>query len=456
GYKKCMNVPGLIFADRYILQNLVRDKVYEQVANVSCLPGIVGYSIGMPDIHWGYGFPIGGVAAMDVDEGVISPGGVGYDIACGIRLLVLDVPVSDVTSYMDTLLIELFHTIPCGVGRDGKIKLAYRQLNEVLSRGARWVVEKGYGIDDDLLKSENEGIMADADPILVSKKAKERGKNQLGTLGSGNHFLEVQVADVVFDKGIASAFFLTEGKVTIMIHTGSRGLGHQVCDDYIKVMKGSMVKCGISVPDAQLSCAPIKSKEGKDYIGAMNAAANFAYANRQMITHMVREAVQKVFGGAHVGLVYDVSHNLASIEGHAGKVLCVHRKGATRAFGKGSKYVVPYYRDVGQPVLIPGSMGSFSYVLIGTDVAESKAFSSTCHGAGRVMSRREAKRSRKGSDVADELAHSGIKVLFRSKVTLSEEAPAAYKDIDAIVRVVDSVGISKKVARMRPLGVVKG
>ncbi len=460
-YKPGMRVPGMIFADREVLKSLEKEKVYEQVANVATLPGIVGYSFGMPDIHWGYGFPIGGVAAMRVEDGVISPGGVGYDISCGVRLLVSQLERKDVESRMDVLVNRLFSAIPCGVGGKGKIKLKPRELEDVLTMGAYWAVEMGYGEESDLECIEEGGRMKNANPDKVSRKAKERGAPQLGTLGSGNHFLEVQYVEEVYLEDIAWKWGLEKEIVTVMIHCGSRGLGHQVCDDYVRVMRNRMKSYGINVPDKQLACVPIKSREGEDYIQAMSAATNYAFANREVITHWVRDVFYKTFGkDAHLRLLYDVSHNIAHIERHVwdGKEIevCVHRKGATRAFGPGSKYVPELYRDVGQPVIIPGSMGTPSYVLLGTKRAEKETFASTCHGAGRVMSRHAAVKGLRGRDLTGELADIGVKVKARDRETLYEEAPEAYKDIDKVVEIVDKAGISKKVARLRPLGVIKG
>lgn len=460
-YKSGMRVPGLIYADREILKGLEKEQVYEQVANVATLPGIVGYSYGMPDIHWGYGFPIGGVAAMRVEDGVISPGGVGYDISCGVRLLISQLEKKDIESKIELLINRLFAAIPCGVGEKGRIRLKPDELDDVLYKGAHWAVEMGYGDKRDLQCIEEGGRMKGANPDKVSKKAKERGAPQLGTLGSGNHFLEVQYVEEVYLEDVANKWGLRKNIVTVMVHCGSRGLGHQVCDDYVRVMRNKMKAYGISVPDAQLACVPIKSKEGEDYFQAMAAATNYAFANREVITHWVREVFYNTFGSdAHLRLLYDVSHNIAHIEKHRWNnkeiEVCVHRKGATRAFGPGSSYIPEMYRDVGQPVIIPGSMGTPSYVLLGTKRAEEEAFASTCHGAGRVMSRHAAVRDLKGKDLTEELEEMGIKVKAREKGTLYEEAPEAYKDIDKVVDIVDRAGLSKKVVRLKPIGVIKG
>ncbi|WP_286954055.1 MULTISPECIES: RtcB family protein [Aminobacterium] len=442
-----MRVPGLIYADKYIESMLEEENALLQVANVACLPGIIGYSFAMPDIHWGYGFPIGGVAAFDVDEGIISPGGVGYDISCGVRLLSSSLVVTDVTNVMDQLLPALFSAVPCGVGSSSRQKLSDRDLEKVLTDGARWAVKAGYGIESDLDHTEENGCLEGALPSVVSNRAKERGRTQLGTLGSGNHFLEIQVVDEVFDEREASKLGLKTGCITVMIHCGSRGLGHQVCDDYLKVMRRAMERYHIIVPDRQLCCAPIKSEEGGKYLGAMKAAANFALANRHMIADAVRHVFTAFFPKVPLRTVYDVSHNMAHIEiheweGHR-KELCVHRKGATRAFQ-------------GQPVLIPGSMGTASYVLVGTRQAEIETFASTCHGAGRVLSRNEAVKRARGQDLFKILSEQGISVMAESPRTLGEEMPEAYKDVSNVVDVVQEAGISLKVARLRPLAVMKG
>ncbi len=442
-----MRVPGLIYADKYIESMLEEENALLQVANVACLPGIIGYSFAMPDIHWGYGFPIGGVAAFDVDEGIISPGGVGYDISCGVRLLSSSLVVADVTNVMDKLLPALFFAVPCGVGSSSRQKLSDRELEKVLTDGARWAVKAGYGIESDLDHTEENGCLEGALPSVVSNRAKERGRTQLGTLGSGNHFLEIQVVDEVFDEGEASKLGLKTGCITVMIHCGSRGLGHQVCDDYLKVMRRAMERYHIIVPDRQLCCAPIKSEEGGKYLGAMKAAANFALANRHMIADAVRHVFTAFFPKVPLRTVYDVSHNMAHIETHEWgghrKELCIHRKGATRAFQ-------------GQPVLIPGSMGTASYVLVGTGQAEIETFASTCHGAGRVLSRNEAVKRARGQDLFKILSEQGISVMAESPRTLGEEMPEAYKVVSNVVDVVQKAGISLKVARLRPLAVMKG
>ncbi len=464
-YKSGMRVPGLIYADEPMMRQIRSDQSPEQVANVAFLPGIVGYSLAMPDIHWGYGFPIGGVAATRVDDGVISPGGVGFDINCGVRLVRTDLMEDDVKPKIERLVNELFVHIPSGLGSEGKIRLKGREIEDLLIKGASWAVEKGYGEPDDLEFTEEHGCMRDADPDKVSDKAKTRGMPQSGTLGSGNHFLEIQIVDQIPDPAIASAFGIDRiGQVLLLIHTGSRGFGYQVCDDHLKTMVRAARDYGIELPDRQLACAPVNSPEGRAYLAAMACAANYAWANRQCITHWARESFGKVFGTSPrslgMKLVYDVAHNIAKIEKHSvgGKQLtvCVHRKGATRAFPAGHPDVPEAYREVGQPVIIPGDMGRYSYVCVGTQTAMQETFGSTCHGAGRVQSRSAAKRSLRGTDVAAQLAAKGITVKAASMHSLAEEASEAYKDVADVVRVTDAAGLSPKVTRARPLGVVKG
>ena len=459
-----MRVPGLIYASPKLLHHIESERTPEQVMNVAHLPGIVKYSLAMPDIHWGYGFPIGGVAAMDTETGVISPGGVGYDINCGVRVLRSNLTLKDVQPRLDRLLAKIYENIPCGVGEKGKLRVSERELREVMVEGAKWMIKHGLGKPEDIERIEENGAIAGANPDKVSRRAIERGRPQLGTLGAGNHFLEIQVVEQIFDPSVAEVFGLEKGMVTVMIHTGSRGFGHQICDDYVRVMGSAMQRYGIRVPDRELACVPFKSTEGQSYFGAMAAAANFAWANRQAITHWVREAFAEVFGESPESLglevIYDVAHNIAKIEEHEvdGKKmkLIVHRKGATRAFAAGHPQIPQVYRDVGQPVLIPGDMGTASYILVGTEKAMQETFGSTCHGAGRVMSRHEAKRRIRGEEVERRLATKGIKVRAKSYKTLSEETPEAYKDIEAVVEAVHNAGISRKIARMRPIGVVKG
>ncbi len=459
-YKRGMRVPGLIFADSYVLETIEEEKAYEQVANVAFLPGIQRYSFAMPDIHWGYGFPIGGVAAFDVDEGVVSPGGVGYDISCGVRLMALSLTEEEVRKHLDKLAARLFSAVPSGVGSSGALELSFKELDEVLEEGAKWAVRRGFGTREDLKYIEEGGSLRGADPDKVSRTAKERGREQMGTLGSGNHFLEIQAVEEVYDEAIASRVGLGLGRVAVMVHCGSRGLGHQVCDDYIKVMMRAMRKYGISVPDRQLCCAPVRSDEGRDYLSAMRAAANFALANRQVIGHWVRRALEEVLGqSVEIRLVYDVSHNMAHVERHeldgVWKELCVHRKGATRALPPGHEGLPQEYREIGQPVIIPGSMGTPSYLLVGTKGA-AETFYSTCHGSGRVMSRKQAVSSTRNKDVIEELGKKGVKVMVKSRETLHEEVPEAYKDIDRVVEVVQKAGISRKLVKLRPICVIKG
>ncbi|HEX77043.1 MAG TPA: RtcB family protein [Dehalococcoidia bacterium] len=464
-YKPGMNVPGLVYADTNMLEVIRQEQSLEQVANVAFLPGIVGKSLAMPDIHWGYGFPIGGVAATRVEDGVISPGGVGFDINCGTRLLRTNLTLKEIQPLIPALVDALFVQIPSGVGSKGKLKVDNKELDKVMLQGAAWAVERGYGDQHDLEACEESGAMEGADPAKVSPRARERGIPQLGTLGSGNHFLEIQVVDEIFDAAIAKAFGIQgKGQILLHIHTGSRGFGHQVCDDYLKVMNQAVSRYNIRLPDRQLACAPLQSPEGQAYFAAMACAANYAWANRQCITHWVRECFTKVLGKGRselgLELIYDVAHNIAKIEEHTvdGKRrrLCIHRKGATRAFPAGHPDVPLGYRQVGQPVLIPGDMGRYSFVAVGTTQAMAETFGSTCHGAGRVQSRGEAKRGLRGVDVAKVLAQRGIQVKAMSWAGLAEEASEAYKDVAEVIEITHQAGISYKVCRARPLGVIKG
>jgi tRNA-splicing ligase RtcB len=464
-YKAGMCVDGLIFADEKMLHQILEDKAAEQVANVAFLPGIVGYSLAMPDIHWGYGFAIGGVAATRVTDGVISPGGVGFDINCGVRLIRTSLAVGEVRPHLNRLADAIFNAVPSGLGSKGNIKLNPREMEEVLVKGSRWAVNNGYGRKEDLLTTEENGEIAGADPDRVSGRAKERGNPQLGTLGSGNHFLEVAYVDEIYEPEIARTMGLDSvGQVVIYVHCGSRGLGYQVADDYIKEMIRAMQKYGIEVPDRQLACAPVKSPEGQAYLAAMRCAANYAWANRQCITHWVREAFSRMMGigeaKAGLELIYDVTHNIAKIEEHEveGKrvKLCVHRKGATRAFPPGCPEIPAQYAKIGQPILIPGDMGRYSYVLVGTERAMKETFGSTCHGAGRLQSRSAAKRNLSGREVLAALDAKGITVRAGSLGGLAEEASESYKDVNDVVGVVQGAGISKKVARTRPVAVIKG
>ncbi len=463
-YQKGMRVPGLIYADEEMLRQVRGDQAPQQVANVAHLPGLLGYSMAMPDIHWGYGFPIGGVAGVDTEEGVISPGGVGYDINCGVRLVKTNLTLPDVKNRIGPLVERLFQNIPSGVGSTGKLKLSHKDERTVLREGAVWAVKQGFGWQEDVELTEQRGCLEGADPEALSPRALERGRPQLGTLGAGNHFLESQEVKEIFDTEVARVFGLEKGQITVMIHTGSRGLGYQVCDDSLDRMVRAMVRYKIIVPDKQLACAPVTSPEGRHYFAGMAAAANYAWTNRQLILHWVRESFEQVLGesaeklGMH--MVYDVAHNIAKFEEHVidgeSRRVVVHRKGATRAFAAGHPVLPERYRDVGQPVLIPGDMGTASYVLVGTQRAMEESFGSTCHGAGRVMSRHAAVRATKGRAIDRELADRGIIVRSRGWKTLHEEASEAYKDIDKVVEIVHGAGLSKKVAKMRPLGVVKG
>jgi len=442
-----MNTDGLIFASEKMVTNICGDNAYKQIANVASLPGILGRALAMPDIHWGYGFPIGGVAAFDVERGIISPGGIGFDINCGVRLLRTALTEKDIRKNIKGLVAGLFVNIPSGVGATGRINLSSGDVKKVLEKGAGWAVENGFGEKSELKNIEENGALAGADFSNVSKRAVERGREQLGTLGAGNHFLEIQEVVEIFDAAEAAKLGLRIGQITVMIHTGSRGLGYQVCDDYTKVMLTAAKKYGIEISDRQLSCAPVLSDEGKNYFSAMSAAANYAWANRQIIAHWVRETFSKVLSlsPSELGIetVYDIAHNIGKFEEHAGKKIFIHRKGATRSFP-------------GLPVLIPGTMGTASYVLTGTELALKETWGSTCHGAGRVMSRTQALKSSGGREIVRELESEGITVQAREYKTLAEEAPYAYKDVDEVVDVCHGAGISKKVARMRPLGVIKG
>lgn len=464
-YKPGMKVPGLVYADEPMLEVIREEQSLEQVANVAFLPGIVGRSLAMPDIHWGYGFPIGGVAATRVSDGVVSPGGVGYDINCGVRLLRTNLTEDEVRLKIKELIDHLFRNVPSGVGSEGKIRVTDREMDALLTEGAHWAVEHGFGQPEDLEATEETGRMKGADPDKVSPRAKKRGAPQSGTLGSGNHFLEVQVVREIYDEAAAKTMGIDRvGQVLLLIHTGSRGLGHQVCDDYLRIMEEAVRRYNISLPDRQLACAPIESREGQDYLAAMACAANYAWANRQCITHWARESFMKVFGKGleELGMeqIYDVAHNIAKIEEHivdSNKVtVCVHRKGATRAFPAGHKDVPQRYKEVGQPVLIPGDMGRRSYIAIGTEKAMAETFGSTCHGAGRVQSRGAAKRGLRGVDVANELRAKGITVKADSMSSLAEEASQAYKDVAQVVEVTHQAGISRKVAMTTPIGVIKG
>ncbi len=464
-YKPFMRVDGIIYADPILIEQIRRDKAPEQVANVASLPGIVAASMAMPDIHWGYGFCIGGVAATDpANGGVISPGGVGYDINCGVRLLKTNLTKADVEPHLQVLVDGLFRDVPCGVGEGGRIKFSPKEIAELMEQGPKWLVDKGYGWDEDVELCEEGGRLAGADPDAVSERAFKRGHDQCGTLGSGNHFLEVQYVEKVFDAEIAKVYGLHEGQVTVLIHSGSRGLGYQVCDDALREMRGVPEHYGIDLPDRQLVCAPVHSSEGQRYLKAMRAAANFAWCNRHLLAHLARQTFAHRFGkspeqlGMH--MLYDVAHNIAKSETHTvdGRqmTLCVHRKGATRAFGPGHPDVVQRYRQVGQPVLIPGDMGRASYVLAGQAGAMENSFGSTCHGAGRQMSRTAAIKASKGRNIKMELAGAGVYAQARGRTGLAEEQPEAYKNVSEVVAAVEKAGLSRRIARLRPMGVIKG
>ncbi len=464
GSVPCMRADAVIFASESMLPSISEDNSILQAANVACLPGIVGSSVAMPDVHWGYGFPIGGVAAVDAKTGFISPGGIGFDINCGVRLIRTDLREKDLAGKLGSLMDTIYANVPSGLGSKGLGRLTRDQIDRVLKDGSRWAVENGFGWDDDLDVTENGGRMSGADPSKVSDKAKERGIPQLGSLGSGNHFLELDIVDEVFDEGAAETFGLEKGTVTVTVHCGSRGCGHQIATDYIQEMERYVRKHSISLPDPQLACAPLDSKEGADYFAAMSCGANYAWANRQMITHWVRESFEKVFGSTAedlgMNMVYDVAHNIAKkelhkVDGRETEVL-VHRKGATRAFPAGHPDVPERYRAVGQPVIVPGDMSVGTYVLMGLQGSMDLSFGSSCHGAGRRMSRKAALRSIKASDVKADMKRYGIFLRSGSDGGLVEEAPQTYKDVEEVVSVVSGSGLAGKVARLRPVGVIKG
>jgi tRNA-splicing ligase RtcB len=464
-YKSGMRVPGLIFASPELIQQIKHDQAPEQVANVATLPGIVKYSMAMPDIHWGYGFCIGGVAATDPEnEGVVSPGGVGYDINCGVRILRTNLEAKDIRGKIEPLIRHMFQTVPAGVGKGGKFKFGKSDTKKILSQGVKWVVAQGLGVERDIECCEAEGCIEDADPDGLSERAYKRGEDQCGTLGSGNHFMEVQEVVEIYDEKIARAFGLRVGQVTVMIHSGSRGLGYQVCEDAIRELRDVPARHGIELPDRQLVCAPVNSKEGQRYLGAMRAAANFAWANRQILTHLARKVFTDFFGrpmeDLGLELIYDVAHNVAKMEYHdvegKRKLLCVHRKGATRAFPAGHPELSGRYRPFGQPVIIPGDMGRASFVLVGTESVMERSFGSSCHGAGRLMSRHAAIRAAKGRSIYNELMEKGIVAIARDREGLAEEQPAAYKDVSQVVDAVVGAKLAYKVAKMKPMGVIKG
>ena len=460
-----MRVPGRIYASAQLMQDIQHDAALQQVVNVAHLPGIVGYSLAMPDIHWGYGFPIGGVAAMDASEGVISPGGVGYDINCGVRLVSTKLQAAEIQSKLHTLADALFATIPCGVGAQGAIpKLSRSDEMKLTVQGARWAVERGFGRAEDVERTEEYGCLIGADPAALSAEALNRGLGQVGTLGSGNHFLEVGRVEEIYEPAAAQTLGLSVGQVTLIIHSGSRGLGHQTCDDALRVMGRAMDKYHIRVPDRQLACAPVTSPEGRHYLAAMACAANYAWVNRQVMMHLAEHAFLATLDisptDLGLRLIYDVCHNIAKPETHeiggVKQKVWVHRKGATRAFGAGHPALPSSVRSLGQPVLIPGDMGRYSFLLVGTKQAMQETFGSTCHGAGRVMSRMQAKKAARGRNLVKELGEYGVIARYRGKRTFAEEMPSAYKDVANVVDVVDRAGISKKVAKLKPMAVIKG
>ena len=455
-----MRVPGRLYASRALVEGLDA-KVAEQLSNVACLPGIVGAAYAMPDAHWGYGFPIGGVAAFDPDEGgIVSAGGVGFDISCGVRTYRTGLQASVLGNRLEPLAHDLYRTIPAGVGSEGTLRLTTRELDEVLVHGARWAVTNGFGTEEELEFVEERGRVRGADPTAVSDRAKERQRNEVGTLGSGNHYLELQAVDRIFDSAIARAFGLAEGDLVVSIHCGSRGLGHQIGTDYLRELGASAPRHGLRLPDRELACAPIRSAEGQAYLGAMRAAINCALANRQVLGHLVREVFARHVPEARLSLLYDVSHNTCKEETHhvggRPRRLFVHRKGATRAFGPRHPDLPAAYRDAGQPVLVGGTMGTFSFVLAGTAEAEERSFSSSCHGAGRAMSRTQAKKTWRGGALIEELGARGILVKAHSASGAAEEAPGAYKDVEEVARVSEAAGLATRVARLRPIACVKG
>ena len=459
-----MRVPVKLFATREMLEQVINDKSLDQAVNAATLPGLVGHVIVMPDMHEGYGFPIGGVAATEYPHGVISPGAIGYDINCGVRLLASSIDIESARNDMDLLATLLNKYCPSGVGKEGALILSLKELDHVLRDGSRWALKHGYATEADLARTEESGSLEGAEPNQVSDRAKERGREQIGSLGAGNHFIEVDVVDQIFDEEAANAMGLYQGCLVLQVHCGSRGLGHQVCTDYVQSFQNAVRKYGIDLPDRELVCAPMDSPEGMAYMGAMRAAANFAFANRQLLAHAARRAFEETFAPKtphwHLHQVYDIAHNMGKLETHEieGRQVkvCVHRKGATRAFGPGSPGLPPEYMKIGQPVIIPGSMGTASWVLVGTEDSMKRSFGSSCHGAGRVMSRSKAKKEVEGSALRRDLESKGIKVRAGSLPGLAEAAPSAYKDVDLVVETVSEAGIAKKVARLKPVAVIKG
>ncbi len=455
-----MRVPARVFADRGLIEQIASDHSLDQVQNVATLPGVVGAALAMPDIHQGYGFPVGGVAATEPPDGVVSPGGVGYDINCGVRLLALPLSGGELGRRVEPLLYEISRRVPVGAGHGGALMLDRAMFDRVLTGGPRTLSDDaGLGTDDDVEHTESEGCLPEADPTAVSARARERGADQLGTLGSGNHFLEVQRVARILDPSAATAFGLDQDQVTVLIHSGSRGFGHQVCTDYVRMMDTALSSHGIELPDRQLACAPLGAPEGQRYLGAMACAANFAWANRAVLAHRVRESIEQVLGAAAASAtrqVYDVAHNVAKLEEHGGRMVCVHRKGATRAFPAGSRAIPRAYREIGQPVFIPGSMGTSSFVLVGRQGAMERSFGTTCHGAGRRMSRTAARKRVTGAELRRQLEADGIVVRCPSNRGLAEEAPFAYKDVERVVEIVARAGLADPVAQLTPLGVLKG
>jgi len=463
-FREDMRVPARFYADSELMEGALGDKSLEQLVNTATLPGVVKHALAMPDIHQGYGFPIGGVVATELPNGVISPGGVGYDINCGVRLLATHMDHEAVAPHLNELASTLYANCPSGVGKGGSIKLKSGELERLVEDGAGWALGRGYATQSDLERTEERGCLKGADASKVSQRAKDRGRKQVGTLGAGNHFIEVDVVSEVFDETAADRLGLYPGQVAVQIHCGSRGFGHQVCSDYVKRFQKAVHQYGINLPDRELVCAPLSSPEGEDYLAAMKAAANYAYANRQVLTYHIRRSFEMALAGKvknhHVYQIYDIAHNMAKVEEHEvdGRrvKLCVHRKGATRAFGPGSPVLPDVYRDIGQPVLVPGSMGTASWVLLGTEGSMAQTFGSCCHGAGRTMSRSKAKKTVWGGELREELEAGGILVRAGSMAGLAEEAPVAYKDVDRVVEVVHGAGIASKVARLEPLAVIKG
>jgi tRNA-splicing ligase RtcB len=463
-FRADMRVPVRVFVTEQLLKEATRDRSLEQAVNAATLPGLVGYVTVMPDMHQGYGFPIGGVAATRYPEGVISPGGIGYDINCGVRLLGSQIEAEAARPHMDALATALNKYCPSGVGKGGALRLSERELDDLCVEGARWAKKRGYATEMDLRRTEEGGRLEGADPNVVSPRAKKRGRPQVGTLGAGNHFIEVDLVEEIYDFHAAQVMGLAEGYLALQIHCGSRGFGHQICSDYVRRLQGAVQKYGIKLPDRELVCAPMNTPEGQDYLAAMRCAANYAFTNRQLLAHWARQAFEEVLAGKvdhfHLHQIYDIAHNMGKIEEHVVEgqkmKVCVHRKGATRAFGPGYEGLPPEYQKIGQPVLVPGSMGTASWVLVGTEGSMQRSFGSTCHGAGRTMSRSKAKKQIWGEDLRKELEGDGIRIRAGSMAGLAEEAPAAYKDVDAVVETVAGAGIAKKVARLVPLAVIKG